>query len=155
MLRLTKLGDYGTVILAHLAREPERRFSAAEVANAIAVAPPTVSKLLKILARENLVVSHRGVHGGYTLARAPAEISVAEIIDAVEGRVAMTECNVRPGLCARESACAARPAWMRINDAVRTALEGVKLIEFVQPAVVPQRMSAPGRETQRPARQPA
>lgn len=137
MLRLSKLGDYGTVIMAHIARDAERCFSAAEVAAAIGVPPPTVTKLLKILAREGLVVSHRGAKGGYSLARPAEQISIAQIIDAVEGRVAMTECNVATGLCAQESGCAVRAAWRRINDAVRTALEGVRLAEFAQPSSVP------------------
>jgi len=137
MLRLSKLGDYGTVIMAHIACDAERCFSAAEVAAAIGVARPTVSKLLKILAREGLVVSHRGAKGGYSLARPPDQISIAQIIDAVEGRIAMTECSATAGLCARESGCAVRSAWRRINEAVRTALEGVRLAEFAQPSSAP------------------
>jgi FeS assembly SUF system regulator len=142
MLRLSKLGDYGTVIMAHIARDPGRRYSAAEIAAGIAVSQPTVSKLLKILARAGLLVSHRGARGGYSLAQAPERISIAQIIDAVEGRVAMTECNVTAGLCAQEPGCMGRSAWLRINEAVRGVLEGVRLAEFVQPASIPVRMVA-------------
>ncbi|NMG76946.1 SUF system Fe-S cluster assembly regulator [Aromatoleum diolicum] len=133
MLRLSKLGDYGTVMMAHMAREPSRVFSAAEVAAAVGVGLPTVSKLLKILARNGLLVSHRGTKGGYTLARSPGEISIAQIIDAVEGTVGMTECSVTVGLCAQEPRCLARGSWLRINQVVRSALEGVRLAEFAQP----------------------
>lgn len=137
MLRLSKLGDYGTVIMAHMAREPSRVFSAAEVAAAVGVGLPTVSKLLKMLGRSGLLVSHRGTKGGYTLARPPSEISIAQIIDAVEGTVGMTECSVRAGLCAQESGCRARGSWLRINQVIRSALEGVRLAEFAQPIAIP------------------
>jgi FeS assembly SUF system regulator len=137
MLRLSKLGDYGTVIMAHLAREPQRVFSAAEVAAGVAVGVPTVSKLLKILAREGLLVSQRGAKGGYALARSPAEISIAQIIDAVEGPIGMTECSVIAGLCVQEPGCAVRANWLRINRVVRSALDAVSLSEFATPAVVP------------------
>lgn len=137
MLRLSKLGDYGTVIMAHMAREPLRVFSAPEIAAAIGVSLPTVSKLLKLLARDGLLISHRGTKGGYTLARSPDEISIVQIIDAVEGRIGMTECSVTAGLCAQESRCMARGSWLRINQVVRSALEGVRLAEFAQPVATP------------------
>jgi len=135
MLRLSKLGDYGTVIMAHMAREPARLFSAAEVSAAVGVGLATVSKLLKLLTREGLLVSYRGTKGGYTLARTPDEISIAQIIDAVEGTMGMTECSVTAGLCAQERECLARGSWLRINQAVRSALEGVRLAEFARPVV--------------------
>lgn len=134
MLRLSKLGDYGTVIMAHIAREPRRLFSAGEIAAHSGIGAPTVSKLLKRLARDGLLVSQRGARGGYALARAPGEISLAQIIDAVEGPLAMTECSARAGLCALERDCPARARWQAVNGVVRAALDGVRLADFAPAA---------------------
>src|SRR5438045_5377729 len=133
MLRMSKLTDYGTVVMTYLAREKDRLHAVTEVAGAIRVAAPTVSKILKRLTREGLVVSHRGAKGGYSLARAPEKISVVEIIDALEGPLGLTECGSAPGLCVQESLCSVRANWQRINDAVRNALAGVTLAEMAEP----------------------
>lgn len=137
MLRLSKLSDYGTVIMAHMARDPARLYSASEIDAALGVGLATVTKLLKMFLREGLLVSQRGVHGGYALARAPTSISLAQIIDAVEGPLGMTECCVTAGLCGQEPGCAVRGNWQRINRVIRDALEGVSLAEFAQPEFVP------------------
>ena len=138
MLRMSKLTDYGTVVMTYLAREPDRVHNAAEVASNIHVPQATVSKILKVLARGNLLTPQRGAKGGYSLARRPAEITMADIIDAMEGRpVALTECSGSPGVCVQESSCSVRGNWQRINDAVRGALAGVTLEEMAQPAILP------------------
>lgn len=133
MLRISKLTDYGTSVMTYLAREPNRLHAANEIAAEIQVSAPTVSKILKRLAREKLVLSHRGAKGGYSLARSPRDISVVEIIDALEGRVGLTECGSSPGLCSQESSCSVRTNWQRINGAVREALAGVTLAEMAEP----------------------
>ncbi|HLX28822.1 MAG TPA: SUF system Fe-S cluster assembly regulator [Casimicrobiaceae bacterium] len=127
MLRVSKLADYGTVVMAAMAREPQRVHSAAEVATRIGLAIPTVSKILKTLARSGLVTSTRGVKGGYRLLRAPAEISIAQIIGAVDGPIGVTECSTMRGMCMQEGACALRGNWLTINHIVLEALEGVTL----------------------------
>lgn len=133
MLRISKLTDYGTVVMTYLARENDRLHAVSEIAAEIRVAAPTVSKILKQLMREGLVLSHRGVKGGYALARPPEAISVVEIIDALEGRVGLTECGSGPGVCSQESACSVRTNWQRINSAVREALANVTLAEMAEP----------------------
>jgi FeS assembly SUF system regulator len=133
MLRLSKLTDYGTVLLAWLARQPDALHSAADVAAGTRLAEPTVRKLLKRLARAGLVTSQRGAHGGYSLARAPDSIHAVEIIDALEGRVALTECSGDHSRCDLESRCGVGPNWQAINHAVRTALEQVTLAELARP----------------------
>ena len=130
MLRISKLTDYGTVVMTYLARENGRLHSVSEIASEIRLAAPTVSKILKQLVHERLVVSHRGVKGGYNLARPSEKISMLEIIDALEGRVGLTECGSSPGLCTQESLCSIRTNWQRINGAVREALAGVSLAEM-------------------------
>jgi FeS assembly SUF system regulator len=130
MLRISKLTDYGTVVLAHLAGETDRVCSAADVAQATGIAVPTVSKLLKSLARSELVVSTRGANGGYRLARAPEDISAASVIDALEGPVSITECSATDSHCDYESVCNVGNAWQRINVAIRRALEDVSLVDL-------------------------
>lgn len=142
MLRLSKLSDYATVIMAHMAREPDRSFSAAEMAAAVAIALPTVSKLLKILTRAELLVSRRGSHGGYALARPPRDISLAQVIDAVDGPPGITECAVVAGLCSHEDGCLVRRNWQRVDRVIRDALEGINLGDFAQPAFQPVDLAA-------------
>jgi FeS assembly SUF system regulator len=97
MLRISRLTDYATVVLATLAEQPERVQTATSLAEQTRIAAPTVSKLLKQLQRANLVTSTRGLHGGYQLARPAAQISAAAILDALEGPMALTDCAAGPG----------------------------------------------------------
>ena len=130
MLRISKLTDYATLILAHLADGPAGRQSAAELASATRLGLPTVSKVLKELQRAHLVDSTRGVHGGYVLARPAAAISAADIIDAVEGPVGLTECSTHPGACGLEGNCRVGRTWQRVNVAIRGALREVTLLQL-------------------------
>lgn len=130
MLRMSKLTDYGTMVLAQLAASDAGWTTAGQVADATHLGPPTVSKLLKALVHAGLVVSSRGVQGGYALARAPAAITAAEILDALEGPVAITECSSSNGGCDLESYCRVGTAWQRINSSIRKALEGVSLADL-------------------------
>ena len=138
MLRMTKQTDYGIVLMTHLAQDPRRHHSAPELASELRIPLPMVSKILKLLARHGLLVSHRGVRGGYSLARSPEEISVADLIAALEGPIAVTECIEEahlgfPGDCSRESFCAVRANWQRINGAVRQALDSITLADMTRP----------------------
>ena len=136
MIRLTKLADYGVMLMSHVAAAPAALHSASSLSRAAGVAIPTVSKILKQLARKGLLVSHRGASGGYTLSRPPAEISVAQVIAALEGPIAVTECiDETHSDCAVESVCRVRTNWQRINDAVRGALEQITLVEMAQPGM--------------------
>lgn len=131
MLRISKLTDYGTVVLAHLAANRDTVCSAADVASATGIALPTVSKLLKSLARSGLVTSTRGANGGYQLSRDPGEISAANVIDALEGPVSITECCATDGSCEHESNCSVGGSWQRINVAIRRALDDVSLSDLL------------------------
>ena len=132
MLRLSKLTDYGTVVLAHLADLDGDLASAADVAAGTGVAPPTVRKLLKALGKADLVTSTRGSQGGYRLARSAAKISAADVIDALEGPVSITECSSDHSLCGFESMCAVGGAWQKINIAIRRALTDVSLADLLR-----------------------
>ena len=127
MLRMSRLTDYGTVVLACMARNPGTLYSAADVASQVRLAPTTVSKLLKVMARAGLVSSVRGAQGGYVLARDPGSITAAQIIDALEGPVALTECSTDDGHCEFETVCNVGGAWQKINVTIRRALEDITL----------------------------
>lgn len=133
MIRITKQTDYGIVLLTYLAAHPDRSFNAPELAAEARLPLPMVSKILKLLAKEALLVSHRGVKGGYSLSRTPGEISMAEIVAALEGPIAITECVSVDSDCTHEALCPARGNWHRINEAVRAALEGISLAEMTLP----------------------
>ena len=130
MLRISKLTDYGTVVLACLAASAGRRWTAAEVAERTRLGLPTVSKLLKNFQRAGIVSSARGARGGYQLARPAREISASSIIDAIEGPVAITECSGDHSTCDIEHACRTGGSWQRINEAIRRSLDGISLAQL-------------------------
>lgn len=132
MLRISKLTDYGTVVLAELARDEQAFVSAAEIAASTGLGLPTVSKLLKMLARAGLVTSIRGPRGGYRLARGPAEISAADVIDALEGPVSITECCAHDSRCDIESLCRVGSTWQRINLGIHQALDEISLSDLLR-----------------------
>jgi len=134
MLKISRLTDYGTVVLGHMAAAPERVWSAADLAAETGLAPPTVSKLLKRLARSGLLRSWRGASGGYALARPPAEITAADILDAFEGPLRLTECADDHAACAFEPVCRVGGAWQAINGAIRDALAAVTLDDLIRGA---------------------
>ena len=147
MLRVSKLTDYATVVMTCLVASGDEVQSAQCLAERAHLEVPTVSKLLKQLAQADLVISARGINGGYRLARAPERISIAEIVTAMEGPIGMTECSVHAGLCDHESHCGVRVNWQRINHAIAGALASVTLADMVKSptkrgATIPLRVAA-------------
>ena len=136
MLRISKMTDYAILVMVELARTGAL-VSAHKLAERIHVETPTVSKVLKSLARAGLVNSTRGANGGYSVARAAEDINVAEIIAAIEGPIAMTECSIEQGLCSVEDSCSMRSNWRRISKAVHGALRAVSLADMAAPMRVP------------------
>lgn len=132
MLRISKLTDYAILMMVELTRDGEM-LSAQALAARIHVEVTTASKVLKLLAGAGLLESYRGANGGYRVSRAAASISVAEVISAIEGPIAMTECSVEEGLCSQEDSCDLRGNWQRISLAVAEALNGVSLAEMSAP----------------------
>ena len=134
MIRLARLTDYGIMLLTLLARDRNGApRSAREVAARSRLPQPTVSKLLKALAHAGLLETHRGVRGGFRLAKSPEKVSVADIIAALEGPIGITECTAHPGQCGVEPLCPVRTNWGRINRAVLEALHGISLAEMARP----------------------
>jgi FeS assembly SUF system regulator len=132
MLRISKLTDYAILVMVELARDGEM-LNAQTLAERVGVEATTASKVLKMLAGSDLVQSFRGAGGGYRVNRPAAGISVAEVIAAIEGPIAMTECSVEEGLCSQEDSCGLRGNWQRISLAVAQALQGVSLAEMSAP----------------------
>ena len=131
MLRISKLTDYATVLLAHLAEEGAGQRTAVELAETSGIGLPTVSKVLKELQRAGLVASTRGARGGYALARPAQDISAADILGAVEGPLGLTECATHPGQCGLEPSCRVGRSWQRVNLAIERALTDVKLTHLI------------------------
>ncbi|WCT73705.1 SUF system Fe-S cluster assembly regulator [Sphingomonas naphthae] len=127
-MRLSSLADYAVVMLSAAARHPAARLTATTLSGETGVPLPTAQKLMGRLATAGLLSSARGTGGGFRLARPAGEISLADIVEAVEGPIAMTAC-VEQGRhdCTLEQSCAVRPHWSAVNDAMRGALAGVSL----------------------------
>ena len=135
MLRISRLADYGTMVMSQMASDPDRLFSANDLAITLGLGRATVSKVLKSLARRDLVVSVRGLHGGYSLARPPRQITVSDVVDALEDQpFGLTECSTTAGNCGIETSCHVRTNWQKISLIVRRALEGVTLADMVRQA---------------------
>ena len=135
MLRIQRLTDYAIVLLVHLARERSRAFSATELSLETRIPIETVYKVLKGLRRQGILTSQRGASGGYTLGCAPSEMNLADVIECMEGPIAMTECSIEDACsCEVEPHCAVGPHWPAINGAVRSALAAVMLTALMTPA---------------------
>ena len=138
MIRINKLTDYGIVIAVHIASdEPERLHSAREITMVTRVPQPTVTRLLKQLARSGILSSTRGAAGGYTLAQPPEDISVTQLIEVLEGPIALTECSDTVCDCIFEEKCAVEAPWQTISLAVRNALDSVTLADMARPSLAP------------------
>ena len=134
MLRISKLTDYGIVLLARVAAAPrDAQLSARELAERAALPLPAASKMLKQLTTAGLLESLRGAKGGYRLVRSPEAITVAEIVHALEGPIALMDCTAGPGHCEQEARCTVSEPWHRINRAVHDALARVTLADLARP----------------------
>ena len=139
VIRISKKADYAILILTHLARQAARGdeipVSATELAGSIPLGKPTIANLLKALTRAAVLESIRGVHGGYRLARAPADINVAEVLDAVEGPLAIVDCATAAPLaevpCDLSSCCTNHQPMRLLQQRIRSLLETTTLDDFV------------------------
>jgi len=144
VLRITRQTDYGVLLLTHLAARPDGVVNATELAAEAGLPTPMAGKVLKTLARAGILVSHRGAHGGYSLSGTPDTITVAEILTALEGPIALTEClALGPGECDQELGCRTRGNWHRINDAIHRSLASITLSDMIEPTPPRPRRSFP------------
>ena len=144
MFRLSKITDYGIVILAEMAQrslaaqgegssEAARSLNARELASHVELPLPVVSKVLKALTRANILESQRGTKGGYSLAREPEELTVAEMIAALDGPLALTQCSQGPSVCDLEATCSIKNPWQVINHVVQNSLASITLADLTSP----------------------
>ncbi len=136
MLKVSRLTDYATAILLTLVQRDEV-CPAEEVAQQLGLEVPTCSKVLKLLTRAGLLVSTRGARGGYQLARSPEAISVYDVLHAIEGGTALTECAREDSRCAWQSDCGQRSAWQHINASIQDTLVNISLASLQQLASQP------------------
>jgi len=140
MLRLSKLTDYAVVVLTRLCECS--RFEAVQttprIAEATGVPEPTVAKVLKALTAANLVASQRGARGGYRPTRGLGEITIADVIAAIDGPIALTACvEGAPGSCDVEGRCAVRGRWDLVNGAIHRALSQITLADMREASLPP------------------
>jgi FeS assembly SUF system regulator len=131
MLRISKLADYATIVMVYMAHMLGVH-NARDIAMHTHIALPTVSKILKLMAQKGLVVSQRGVKGGYSLAKDPEQISMADILSAIDGDLRMTDCHV-PGSCSLEPICAVRSNWSLLSHAIFKSLSELSLATMAKP----------------------
>jgi FeS assembly SUF system regulator len=133
MIKISRLTDYAIVILSQMVRDDQPVFSASELAEKSRLPLPTTSKILKKLTKNNIVVAQRGAMGGYKLQFSAQRLSVAAIIEAMDGPIAVTDCANHPVIevCRIESICPMRTNWNRVNRVLRKALEEVSLADML------------------------
>lgn len=135
MLRISKLADYGTVVMVYLAKHAQELCNARDIAAHTHLAVPTVSKILKRLTSAGLLTSVRGVTGGYRLQRPATDISVSQIIYALEEHRGFTECSLQPNDCSLQGVCTIQGNWRLISHAIETALGSVSLDALAKPTL--------------------
>lgn len=130
MLRISKLADYGTVLMTYMAKHPEELHTAKTIAAHTQISLPMVSKILKLLTQAGLLNSARGAQGGYSMAREPQHINVVEIVAALDGNIALTDCSNAVSECSLELICTIRNNWRLINQVVYEALKTISLADL-------------------------
>ncbi len=132
MLRLTKKADYGLMALKYLAEQPRQAaLSAKEIAEAYHIPPQLLAKILQRLAKVGLVRSTAGTNGGYALARDAAEITVFEVIRAVDGPLFLTACSSGPRPCDLTDSCTIKEPMARVNESIMELLTGIRIGDLV------------------------
>jgi FeS assembly SUF system regulator len=151
MIKLSRLADYAVVLLSQMGSDDKGVHNALDLAARTGLPVPTVSKILATLARRGVLHSVRGAKGGYRLGAPPAKISVADIISAIDGPIALTQCVDPAGNCNVEALCPTRDGWHRINAVIRGALAGITLADLIGPPVIladlPARVARTDRKT--------
>jgi Rrf2 family protein len=134
MLRLSKKADYALIAMKHLALRGDRgtagSSSAREIAELYAIPIELMAKVLQRLVRRGLLASHQGTRGGYELARSPSQISVADVIQAIDGPVTVTACSTEEGQCEQLSTCNVRDPLWRVRERILAALDECTIAEL-------------------------
>ena len=133
MVRLSKLTDYASILLAQMAKHPLMLWSAGQLAEESSVPKPTCIKLLKLLVKSGVLNSTQGSRGGYSLARSPESIPIKTIIEAIEGPTAITECGTDEALCRLTDHCSVMSRWRELGDQVNSILTRTTLADLISP----------------------
>ncbi len=137
MLRLTKKADYGLIALKHLAElPPGHAQSAKEIAEAYHIPIPLLAKVLQTLARSGLVVSHAGIHGGYSLGRSASQITAFEVIRSIEGPFFIASCTTNHGDCDLLSSCTVKEPLRKLNDTIQNLLSEMRISDLCEESKV-------------------
>ena len=139
MIRISKLSDYAMVIMAYMSKDLEHFAQTSDIALNTHIAKPTTAKILKKLAKQGLLESHRGTSGGYKLTKDPKSISVADIIEIIEGPMAIMDCTLGQDHCSMYKNCAISAPWVQINRVIIKSLDTIKLSDL-QPIAPQERM---------------
>lgn len=133
MLRISRLTDYAFILLTHLDEADEQVVSCSTLAETSPLPLPTVRKVAKTLASEDLLVSHQGAHGGYELAHPPDEVTASDVISAMEGPISITICSEDANECEIADACPTSESWKIINAAIRATMDRITLTDIQPP----------------------
>ncbi len=134
MIKLSKLSDYAIVVLSRLAVEKGAIVTTSWLSTETGIPEPTVSKVLKLLSKQKIVLSVRGANGGYKMERAPADITVTELITALDGPIALTTClDSTQHNCMIDALCPLKGGWSKVNHAIKSALDNVALSDLLIP----------------------
>ena len=133
MFKINRLTDYSTVVMSYLAVEPKKVHNAKDITLHTHINQPTVSKILKMLAKAKLLISHRGINGGYQLAKFPENISISEVVIAIEGMEGLTECSMNHSNCNIQNVCHIRSNWRHISDIIQQMLQNITLADLAKP----------------------
>ncbi len=132
-LRLTRAADYGLRTVLYLARQPKGKLSRLkDIAAEQGVPPAFLPKVIQVLARAGLVRSSRGMHGGAALARDPGAVSIKDVVEAIEGPVAINLCLVGTGACPRQAGCIIYPVWREAQRQMLAVLEATRFSDLVR-----------------------
>ncbi|MBF0179033.1 MAG: SUF system Fe-S cluster assembly regulator [Magnetococcales bacterium] len=131
MLTINRMTDYATLLMTRFADQPERVFTATEIANGIPLTATTIRKLLRMLAHHGVLISQKGRKGGFRLARPASEISLAQVMEAMEDPLALTYCGQHKAVCSLEHVCQMRPHWHKIGEQIHTLLANTSLSQLV------------------------
>ena len=141
MLRITKMTDYAVLILANLALHDNKLLTAKEIASDTHISLPTTQKILKKLNRKNLVISKQGASGGYSLDPETKKLSVATLLEKLDGDLSITQCSSNDDQCEVEDFCNIGNAWQMINQRVQWALNDITLGDLIHPTRIEQFIS--------------
>ena len=142
MIRLSRFADYAVVMLAEMARNEDLQLAASDLSGRTSLPEPTVAKILKSLTRAGILISTRGVNGGYGLSRPAERITVADIITAMDGPISLTDCADSQKNCSMEGHCGMHGRWNKVNVAIRAALESITLVDLMQTSRAPHKTAA-------------